>query len=268
MKKRIFFSFILSLIIVFGSLGSPFASVDSNPQQKSQIKKAKIYQDIYPLISEKDLYCSFFILEKELDTKIIGAERQYERSLLNESDIIYLNKGEKDGLKPGQVFMVLEVGPPVENYGPLANRRGRARIITLEEERASARIEKSCGKIMLGNFLRPFREKEGLEGKDLGYDVPPKETPGVKGKIIHLQDNFHQLGRGHWALINIGTEEGIQRGQQLIIYRRVKKGVPIHILGNSVVIDAQTHTSTIKILSCEDVIRLGDQIQFHPSQPY
>lgn len=264
MKPRVFLSFILSLVIVSGSL--VFSSSGPESQQQTQIKKAKIYRDVYPLISEKDLYCSFFILERELDTQIIGAERQYERSLLNESDIVYIDKGEKDGLKPGQVFLVLEVGPSVENFGPLAKRRGRARIINLEEERSSARIEKSCGKIMIGNFLVPFREKEGMEGKDLGYDVPPEVTPGVKGEIIYLQDNFHQLGRGHWALIDMGTEDGIQRGQQLIIYRRVKKGVPIQILGNSVVIDVQTQTSTIKILSCGDVIGLGDRIQLRPSQ--
>ena len=81
-------------------------------QQKQQyeIKKAIIYQDIYPIISESDLYCSFLIWDKKEkpDLKIIGAEREYERVLFNNDDIVYLNKGKAEGLQPGQLFLILE----------------------------------------------------------------------------------------------------------------------------------------------------------------
>ena len=237
-------------------------------QQKQQyeIKKAIIYQDIYPIISESDLYCSFLIWDKKEkpDLKIVGAEREYERVLFNNDDIVYLNKGKAEGLQPGQLFLILEFERKLGNYGYLVHKRGRARVIHLSEHGATARIEKACSQVMLGFYLVPFEEKEGLAGKDLGYNVPPYKTPGPKGEVIYLYIDFNQIGKGHWALINLGQSDGLKVGDQLIVYREPVKGAPLQIIGNVLVIDVQQHTSTIKVLSCRDAIRIGDFIQFRP----
>jgi hypothetical protein len=52
----------------------------------------------------------------------------------------------------------------------------------------------------------------------------------------------------------------------MIHYRRVREGLPIQILGNCVVIDVQSRTSTIKVLSCRDIIRKGDLVMERPPQ--
>lgn len=264
MKRKFIDLFILFLIIVFWLITPSFSLSQVQEQQEEQIEKAKIYRDVYPLISEKDLYCSFFVLEEKPALEIIGAEREYERSLFNVSDIIYLNQGEKDGLRAGEMFSIIEIGPKVKNFGRLAFRRGRVRVIFLEEKKASAKIEKLCGQVGIGDFLVPFKKREEVIGKGLGYDVPPQETEGIKGEIVYTQDSFTQIGKNHWALIDIGETDGVKVGKQLIIYREVKEGAPVNILGNCVVIDVQAHTSTIKILSTENIIRLGDLVQPHP----
>ncbi len=233
-----------------------------NQEREHQIEKAKIYQDVYPVISESDLYCSFFILEEErLEAEIMGAEREYEKTLLTDSDIVYINKGKREGLAEGQVFLIVEIGPKIKDFGRLAFKRGRARILALGETKTSAQLEKTCGEVMIGHFLIPFEEKEGILGKDLGYDVPPEESEGLRGNIIYLQRGYRQIGSGHWALIDLGSEDGLLIGQQMIIYRIVKKGAPPQILGNLIVIDIQSRTSTVKILSCKDVLMLGDHVQ-------
>ncbi len=250
------------MILFFGALS--FIPVFSGPQasnQEQEIQKAKIFEEIYPLISESDLYCSFLILEdKKLELRIIGAEREYEKTLFTDSDSVYLNKGRKDGLEIGQVFLVLEVGSNIGDFGPIAFKRGRARIVALEENGARAEIEKSCSQVQIGNFLIPFEEKEGILGKDLGYEFSPLEE-GKKGKIIYLQTEYNQIGSGHWALIDLGKADGIQVGQQLVIYRKALGEVPVEIVGNLVVIDTQKKTSTVKILSCKDALRIGELIQ-------
>ncbi len=235
---------------------------EQKPEEQFEVEKARIYQEIYDLLSETDLYCSFFILDDEVpDTKIFGAERAYERVQFNNGDVVYINKGRNDGVEEGQMFTVLEVGQPIAGYGPLAHQRGRVRIVALEENTASALVEKACGPVMLGNLLVPFEEKEGRMGKDLGYDVPPYETDGLKGEILLLSEDFNQGGSGDLALLNLGEVDGIQLGQQLVVYRKLYEGTPLFVFGNMVVIDTQNRTCTVKILSCKDALLIGDRVQ-------
>ena len=250
------------IILIFLIHNFLFSRSDEQEKQEHQIQKAKIFQEIYPIISESDLYCSFLVLDEEnMDIEIVGGERDYEKTLFTDFDIVYINKGKSSGLENEQLFLIIEIGPQIKDIGHIAFKRGRARIQDLGEIKCTARIEKSCGPVVIGNFLVPFQEKESMLGKDLGYDVPPEEVEGLKGNLIYLQDDYNQVGSGHWALIDIGEEEGVYFGQQLIIYRKLREGAPIQVLGNSVVIDVQEKTSTIKILSCEDALKLGDHIQ-------
>ena len=231
-------------------------------EQEYAIEKAKIYQEIYPLLSETDLYCSFFVLDdKRPEMRIIGAEREYERIQFNNGDIVYINQGRNDGIEEGQIFLVLEVGTVTTEYGPLAFKRGRLRVVALEENTSSARVEKACGPIMLGNYLVPFEEKETRMGKDLGYDVPPYEGVGLRGRLIYLQRDFFQIGTGAWGLINLGESDGLQIGQQLVVYKKFYDDTPLLVFANIVVIDTQKRTSTVKVLSCKDALVIGDLVQ-------
>lgn len=268
--KFLFFFMIIFLLFFKGeSIG--WNTGDGERTQEQEVKKARLYKDVFPLISEADLYCSFFVIEKvDLDTQIVGSEKEDERMLLRESDVFFINKGSVDGIETGQIYMIIEVGEKVRNpitgkgFGHLALRRGRAQIFSVEEERAFARLEKSCGEVMVGHFLVPFEEKSDFLGKDLGYDVPINEEEGLQGMLIYFQDEYQQISKGHWALIDLGEEDGIHFGQQLVIYRKTKgKKGAIENIGNLIVIDTQMKTSTVKILSSKSPLRLGDMVQPH-----
>lgn len=231
-------------------------------EQVNEVKRAKIFDEIHPLLSETDLYCSIFVQEgSPPDLRIVGSEREYERELITDGDVVYVNQGEQDGLATGQLFLVYELGPNIPGFGTVAVKHGRARILALSDNRASATIEKSCGAVTAGNYLVPFREEETFMGKDQGYDAPPFEAKGLKGTVIYLQRDFNQIASGHWAVIDLGEEQGVQVGQQLTLYRIVQEGAPLQIFGNSVVIDTQAKTATIKVLSCRDALRIGDLVQ-------
>ena len=252
--------------------GPAFAQSTAQEQEQvqHQIERAKIFREAYPVIADVDLYCSLFVYEEELpDLMIVGAEKGYEKTLLSDSDTVILNRGKNAGLEIGQVFLVVEIGNSLGDFGRLANRRGRAHIIFLEDERAVARIEKSCGRLMVGDYLVPFEEKETLLGKDLGYEVYAEESAGPVGNIIYLERDYNQIGSGAWAIIDMGDEDGIQVGQQLTIYKRirdpqtleVRKDLPRIGVGSSVVIDAGRRTATVKVLSCWDSISIGQLVQ-------
>ena len=251
--RKPFFFLILSLGLIF--LGTGLA-------QEDQIKKAKIFEEDYPLITESDLYCSIYVLDGALPgIKIIGAERQEEKILLSDADKFYIDKGKADGLEIGQVFLVIGVGPKIMGYGNLTSRTGRARIVGLEEHRGIVRIEKTCGQVLLGNDLIPFEEKEGMLGRDEGYAQELDENQGTMGSLIFINTELRIAGTGQWAIIDMGSDKGVHVGQQMTIFKRVKKGVPREAIGNLVVIDVQERTSTVKLLSCRDAVEVGFEVQ-------
>jgi hypothetical protein len=263
------FFMVIALAIIFGP-ASAQTMAEEQEQVQHQIQRAKIFREAYPIIAEVDLYCSLFVYEGDLpDLMIIGAEKGYEKTILSDADTVFLNKGKNAGLEVGQVFLVVEIGESLGDYGRLANQRGRAHVIFLEDERAVARIEKSCGQLMVGNYLVPFEEKETLLGKDLGYETYAEEDSETVGDIIYLERDYNQIGSGAWAIIDIGDEDGVQVGQQLTIYKRIQNpktleyrdDLPKIGVGSSVVIDTGKKTATVKILSCSDSIMKGQVVQ-------
>jgi hypothetical protein len=238
------------------------AAYSDQQEVQHRIERAKIFREAYPLISDTDLYCSIYIHSGELpDTRITAAEKSDEKILLSDADVFFINKGKQDGLEIGQIFLVIEVGQPIGDYGFLASKQGRAQIVFLEDNRATARVEKTCGRLMVGNYLLPFEEKESMLGKDLGYEKFAEGDSGAVGRIIYLQGDSNQIGSGGWAIIDIGEEAGVMVGQQMTIYRQARPDLPREGIGNLVVIDTQPRTATIKVLTCSDSISKGLQVQ-------
>jgi hypothetical protein len=235
-------------------------------EERYQISRAKIYQEFADLISEVDLYCSFSIWEDEIpELKIIGAAREDEKTMYSDGDVVYLNKGKNDGIETGQIFSILEISEYLEGYGRLAFGKGWARVEFTDDAMSVAVVENSCDGVRRGYYLVPFETREGMLGKDLGYDVLPVEADGATGHLVYLQGNLKQIGSYQWALIDIGSEQGIQMGQQLILYRRIRQDFPVQILGNCIVTDVKSRTSTIKVLSCQDTIHKGTLVMERPS---
>ncbi|MGD1009141.1 MAG: hypothetical protein ABR951_03205 [Candidatus Aminicenantales bacterium] len=253
----------LSLALVFVCLlvaGRPFA--------QDQIQKAKIFEDTYQLITDTDLYGSFFMMEegKPLpDLRIIGAERMNEKDNLVDFDLIYLSKGQADGLEIGQLFQIIGLEDKVPPYGTVTLRRGRARVIRLEEKVAVARIERSYWPARVGDYLLPFEEGELVVGKDKGYDVmDPNATK--RGKVIYIDQDLRTAGSGQWVLINMGRQQCVQIGDELTVFHRAKPNLPREAIGSMIIIDVRGATSTVKVLSCKEAVEPGDEVQMNTSR--
>ena len=153
----------------------------------------------YQLINESDLNCSFYMHEEGKllpDIQIIGAERVNEKSVYEDGDLIYLNRGAADGLEMGQLFLTIGLRAKVAKlrHGRRAARPGPDRP-RLDDRMASARVEKGCGRIQVGDFLLPFEEESGEIGKDLGYgDMDPNASK--RGHVIYIENDFHISGSG------------------------------------------------------------------------
>ncbi len=235
--------------------GRPFA--------QDQIQKAKIFSETYEMINDVDLYGSFYIQEQGKpvpDITIVGYERMNEKEFIYEGDVIYLSKGQADGIEIGQVFQIIGFRDPLPPYGTIAWRQGRARVIRLEEKTAVARFEKSYWPSRVGDYAVPYEELQGETGRDKGFDqLDPNASK--HGQIVFI-DMFRRLsGTNQWALINMGRQQCVQIGDQLTVFRRAQPSLPREAFASLIVIDVRGATSTVKVLSCRDALEVGDEVQ-------
>jgi hypothetical protein len=254
------------IVLVLASLvlivpGRPFAQ----EAQETMIRKAKIFEETYQLINESDLNCSFYMHEEGKllpDIQIVGAERMNEKSVFEDGDLIYLNKGAADGLEMGQLFLTVGLRAKVGKLGTVMERHGRARVVRLEDRMASAKVEKGCGRIQIGDYLLPFEEEAGEIGKDLGFgDMDPNASK--RGHVIYIENDFHISGSGQWALIDMGRQHCVQIGDQLNIFHQARPDLPREAFASAIIIDVRGATSTIKILGARDAVDIGSEVQIN-----
>ena len=188
-----------------------------------------------------------------------------EKEYLSESDVVYFNKGQADGLEIGQVFQIIGLFEELPPLGRIIWKEGRARVIRLEETLAVARIEKSYWPCRVGDYVLPFEESEGQTGKDKGYDqLDPNASK--RGQIVFI-DMFRRLsGTNQWALVDLGHQQCVQIGDQLTAFRRAQPSLPREAFGSMIVIDVRGATSTVKILSCKHAIEVGDEVQLNETR--
>jgi len=231
--------------------------------QDIMVRKAKIFEETYQLINESDLNCSFYMHEEGKllpDIRIVGAERMNEKHVFSDDDIIYIDKGAADGLEIGQLFLAVGLRAKVGKIGTVMERHGRARIVRLDDEMATAKVEKGCGAILVGDYLLPFEEEAGEIGKDLGYgDMDPNASK--RGRVIYIENDFHISASGQWALIDMGRQHCVQIGDQLNVFHQARPDLPREAVASAIIIDVRGASATVKILGARDAVRIDDEVQ-------
>jgi hypothetical protein len=233
---------------------------------QDRIEKPTLVREAYPLVSESDFYCSFFVLKEAPAARIEAADSADGMTLIGENALVWARGAAGASVRPGQVFVVVERNAPAPGSnrggpGPIAFRQGRLRVIRTEGERFLGRIEKSCGAIQAGAVLMPFEDKAPILGKDAGYDTVFQAGEVPTGRLVFFRDEVMQAGAGDWVLIDIGSDKGLRVGQQLTVYGKPEGKLPARAVANTVIVDAGPAWATVKVLSARDVLHLGDLIQ-------
>ena len=253
----------LSAILASLTLISLVLLVPGRAFAQDQIARPKIFDEVYQLMTETDLYCSFYMLEegKPLpEIRIIGAELMNEKNVFSDADLIYIDRGAAHGLELGQLFQIVGVREKVVPYGYVTGRHARARVVRLEETMATARVEKGCGPVRVGDFLLPFEEDEGEIGRDEGFgDLDP--TLGLKGQVVYIEHDFRISASGMWVSINLGRQHCVQIGDRITVFHQARPDLPREAVASGILIDVRGATSTVKILSARDAVEIGDEIQ-------
>lgn len=219
------------------------------------------------LIDEADLTCSILAVEEVPRLKIDAAERMEERTFLLQGDLFVFKRYPGDNLALGQILNILEIGETVKVTARRARpvmaayQRGRAKIDILNAASGRARIEKACGPIEVGQVLGPLAGGDVLRGIDQGFDSVERKTEGPQGAVLFLGNRASQIGPGQMALVEIGTDQGLQAGQQLTAFRLNEKNAIWQGMANVIVVHAGPRVSAVKVLSAREALRVGDLVQ-------
>jgi len=254
---------IVAVVVFLGGyfgLGSSFA-------QDVLEKKAAVPK----LIGQVDLDCSLFIMESAPQLQISARVHAGENTLLADGDLFYADPVPgTEAFVEDSLWSILEWGPRVRAQsssgalGHVVFLRGRARVIRVESGRAVMEVAKACGLITTGFLLVPYMKSNILTGPESGYDVPFQAENAPTGRIVFMENDWTGIiARGHWALIDIGADQGLSPGTQLTIFRPEEKKPPRPV-GNTVVVWTGGRWATVKILDSTDSILMGDFVQVKP----
>ena len=281
-----------------GQGGAPPDSGEAEPEPPPQVPgvegAAKTASPPVPLGWESDIYCSGYIGDpgEQFSYTIIGSEFDDLTPKLNPhyhmgslkgiygrtgakvdmftGDIVYLQGGSKQGLKPGSLFTIIAPERPVvhpvtaETFGSFYQYLGRIRVLSVQEDTAIGEIVHSCDAVRVGSRLKPFEP----EPVPLGRTTPmrPVNMPVAAEKlkdspaIIYSRDDIISLGQDHVVFIDRGSDQNVTPGDVFTIYRSNDRGLPPLLLGELAILSVQKRSAMAKITESRYTIFVGDRL--------
>lgn len=201
------------------------------------------------------------IIDFELDNKDAAAP----------GDVIFINRGSKDGVKTGQRYFIYKkeetpLHPETdETYGYLVSIIGLIEIADVKEDGASAKVVKAFDMIFRENDIMPeFTVKATKVDPD--RPVTNKTIGGVILAVKVLGKG--ELSEGDYVYLSVGKQDGVEEADIFDIYsvnnktgesgkfgigRKVGKARVVLVRGDSATASVYYSTAEIKV---------GDKVTF------
>ena len=184
---------------------------------------------------ESTLYCAGYIRHQRLPSmpEIVGAEEEQEQRTYSDGDVVYLNRGSSQGIKEGQNFQIIRPRGDVkgvhrQKYGFLGTYVqdvGQLQVFKVWENTAAARITFTCDTAVLGDFLSPIPDRESpLQRAEANLDRYSDPSGKQTGRLMMAKDNREMVTRNDIVYIDLGSEDQINRGDYLTVYRPLGTG--------------------------------------------
>jgi hypothetical protein len=185
-----------------------------------------------------------------------------------DGDIVYLDGGRDSGLRPGQLYTIIEpedeIVHPVtgRNAGRFYSYQGRLQVLSVQAETAMAEIVHSCKPVVVGNVLTPFEPQPLPLGRKrpmwpLNYPADLEELR--EGPVIlYANSDVFSLGQDHVVYIDRGLEDDVLPGDRFTVYRINRPGLPPIVLGELAVLSSHETSAVARILESRHTILVGD----------
>ncbi|MCC6743215.1 MAG: hypothetical protein IT175_05075 [Acidobacteria bacterium] len=186
-----------------------------------------------PIVHRTDLYCAGVISKRQVSPEfyVVGGEKETEINWYTTSNVVYLNYGAKHGASVGESLYVVRPRGKYENpftgkdLGWYIEEVGILRIISVQRNVSTARVETTCDTIRIGDLVRAYSGYVAATPREYAplnrWDLPSGK---LSGQIILSRWNRNYMSERDVIYIDIGDDKGVKLGQYYTIYR--DPGIP------------------------------------------
>jgi hypothetical protein len=217
-------SAVLSLLVF---LGATATSAQSLPQSTPSASE--------PGYSAAN--CSGFFTDQKVpeEIRLISGEQSEYKITFARGDMVFINRGQDQGVRVGDRFMVLrhEKDPLTDNVnwfkwqsklikamGTSYVDSGQIRVVNVQPKVSVAEVIFSCDYMQRGDILRPYVERPSPPYKDpatFDHFAPVSGKP--VGTLVIGFDNADSYGQNSTLFINLGAAQGVKIGDYVRIFR-------------------------------------------------
>jgi len=194
--------------------------------------------------------------------RITGGQESFVRRIFVPGDLVTINAGTDNGIEVGQQFYARRVqvqgGQAVTRGRPgVIRTAGWIRVYAVDPRMSLATIVHACDTVEQGDFLEPF----ALPTMPAVSAERPKAQRENYGRILLGTDRRASFGKGDFMIVDRGSDHGVTRGAQFVVYRdRLQPENFLYELGEAVAVDVRPETSTLWVTLSRDALAAGDYV--------
>ena len=223
MKSSVSVVLLLAALVLVPVLQTSQAYQTPDPNQEGQVPQNTVAK-------RTDIYCTGYISESSSwpDLQIVGAERENFKNSYEQGDVVYLDKGREQGIRPGQTYYIIrplgKMRHPFtdKNMGTYVREVGIVRVMQVHDRTSTAEVLVSCDMVELGDYLKPYELKVAPEPRS--NQPLPRYGEGsgdISGQIIMSRYNREYVAANDIIFIDIGEREGVKEGDYFTIYHKI-----------------------------------------------
>jgi hypothetical protein len=201
--------------------------------------------DAAKVAGRSSLYCAGYIKYQRFTDvpEIVGAEEEQEQRNYTDGEVVYINRGSRQGIKVGDRFEIVRPRGGVKGVhrekkgflGIYVQEIGALEVFKVQENSATAQVTFSCSPALLGDLLTrmPYRESPNVRS-DLALDHFADPSGKQFGRLIMARDGREMLTRNDIVYIDLGSEDKVAAGDYLTIYRPLGGGTVTHMANEEI----------------------------------
>jgi hypothetical protein len=196
--------------------------------------------------------------------RIVGGAEP-SRALFSAGEIVFVNAGTEQGVRPGQHYFTRRViedrfaVQTTEVVPRSIHTSGWITILDAQANMSTAKVSESCDGVSEADYLELLVLSPVATATDAG--APDFERPA---RLILADDRRHLGGGGSLLLLDRGSAHGLRPGQRLTVFRRALDGAgPVVTIGQAFVAKTEGETSLVRIESSREPVQVGDMVAIH-----
>jgi hypothetical protein len=177
-------------------------------------------------------------------------------------DLITINAGTHNGIEVGQEFytrrlLAAQHQPITREVPATVMTSGWIRVYAVDDNLSLATITHACGPIDIGDRLEPFV----LPTVPTYASNKPKPERDNYGHVLTGDSRRRTFGKGDYFLLDRGSDHGVTRGAQFVVYRdKLQAKNFLYDLGEAVAVEVTPESSTLQVTVSRDAIVAGDLV--------